>query len=136
MEGGGAWFDGRQACCAPTARLAEATAALANPNSLPTGPGSAFDTLQRKARMVVFDGGCLAYAALARGAVDLCLNGADLDPYDICTLVPVVREAAGVIGAWDGRALDLNYAGPILAAASTPLFQTVAALLDTQPLSR
>jgi histidinol phosphatase-like enzyme (inositol monophosphatase family) len=136
VEGGGAWFDGHPVRCASTVQLAEATAALANPNSLPTGPGSAFDTLRRAARMVVFDSGCLAYAALARGAVDLCLNGADLDPYDICALVPVVREAGGVIGAWDGRTLDLHYAGPILAAASRPLFQTVADLLDMQPVSR
>lgn len=132
VAGGGAWFDGRPARCAATVALAGATVALANPNSLPTGAGGAFDTLRRKARMAVFDGGCLAYAALARGAVDLCLNGADLDPYDICALVPVVREAGGVIGAWDGRPLDLGYAGPILAAAGPALFEEALSLLAAQ----
>ena len=74
----------------------------------------------------------MAYGSLARGQVDLCLNGPDLDPFDICALVPIVREAGGCISGWDGAELTLASSGAIVAAASEALHQRVLGLLGTE----
>ncbi|WP_281061330.1 inositol monophosphatase family protein, partial [Mesorhizobium sp. M1A.F.Ca.IN.020.32.1.1] len=97
-------------------------------------------SLQRKAREIgnsVFvdkhlqgvDGGAPAYGALSRGLIDICLNGDDLDPFDICALCPVVTEAGGVITDWEGKPLSLTSSGAIAASASPALHSTVLDML-------
>lgn len=121
VEGEGATLNGRPIRVSGREALSSASVALANPLSFGADERSAFDRFAAAAAMTSFDGGCLAYGALARGRVDLVLNGPDLEPFDICALVPIVREAGGVVTAWEGRAPTLSYAGPILAASSVAL---------------
>ncbi|MEQ8895577.1 MAG: inositol monophosphatase family protein [Roseovarius sp.] len=120
-EGHGATLNGRAITASGARALSRATVAIANPAAFPEEMREGADTLAEAARMVVYDGGCLAYGALARGQVDLCLNGPDLDAYDICALVPVVTQAGGTITDWEGRALTLASEGAILAAATPGL---------------
>lgn len=76
------------------------------------------------------DTGCLGYASLARGLVGPCLNGPNLQAYDICALVPVVKGADGVITTWDGTGLAMYSCGAILASANRELQDQALALLD------
>ena len=63
--------------------------------------------------------------------MDLCLNGPDLDAFDICALVPVVEGAGGVITDWQGGRLGLRLArGAILASASPALHAQALAKLN------
>ena len=73
----------------------------------------------------MFDGGAAAYGALSRGLVDVCLNGDDLDAYDICALCPVVQEAGGRITDWNGLPLSLASSGAIVASATPDLHSVV-----------
>lgn len=78
-------------------------------------------------RLRVFDGGAAAYGALSRGLIDICLNGVDLDAYDICALRPVVQEAGGTISNWMGHPPSLASGDAILAVlrrTSTQRFWT------------
>lgn len=119
--GHGATLNGTAITASATRALSRATLAIANPASFPEDMREATGAIAQGARLAVYDGGCLAYGALARGQVDLCLNGPDLDPYDICALVPVVTEAGGMITDWDGQPLTLDSQGAILAAATPAL---------------
>ena len=121
VEGAGSTLNGRPVRASNRRGLSQATVAIANPASFPPEDRPAIEAIQDSARMAVFDGGCLAYGALARGQVDICLNGPDLNPHDICALVPIVQEAGGVITGWDGVALTLASEGAILAAATPEL---------------
>nr|WP_233253441.1 inositol monophosphatase family protein [Paracoccus binzhouensis] len=127
-EGRGTRFGTRLVRSSGRRALDEAVVSLANPDSF-TAPDSAagYRRLRTAGRARVFDGGAAAYGALARGLVDLCLNGDDLDACDICALCPVVQEAGGVISDWQGRPLTLRSSGAILASASPELH---AAALD------
>ena len=120
-EGHGATLNGVSISASDTRALSQAVVAVANPASFPEEMREPVDAIAEAARLTVHDGGCLAYGALARGQVDLCLNGPDLDAYDICALVPVVTQAGGVITDWQNRPLTLASAGAILAAASPAL---------------
>ncbi|MEL6794101.1 MAG: inositol monophosphatase family protein [Pseudomonadota bacterium] len=132
VEGRGATLNGRPIRVSGREDLSSASIALANPLSFGPAERGVFDRLAGAVAMASFDGGCLAYGALARGRVDLVSNGPDLEPFDICALVPIVREAGGVLTAWDGRAPDLSYAGPIVAAASAALHREALALIGAE----
>lgn len=128
VEGQGTRFAGRIARCSEHDQLDSAVAALANPDSFQKTSASGFDNLRALGRVRVYDGGSVAYGALARGLIDVCLNGDDLDAYDICALCPVVQEAGGLITDWSGGKLGLNSRGAIVASSSRALH---AKVLDT-----
>lgn len=130
-SGMGTHLNGRRVRCRSGTALSGSTVALANPDSFTDDLRPAYDELRSRAAVKVFDGGCISYMALAAGAVDVCLNGGDLDPFDICALVPVVHEAGGRLAGWDGRTPTIDYAGPIYAAATQPLAEEVQAVIAT-----
>ncbi len=109
--------------------LGEAVISLANPKSFVQSK-QGFKSLAKRGKTIVYDGGSPAYGSLARGLIDVCLNGDDLDAYDICALVPVVTEAGGQITDWQGEPLDLNSSGAIVATANQALHQKVLNTLN------
>jgi len=127
VEGQGTRFAGRSVHCSGQQRLADAVVSLANPDSFNGACMAGYQTLRSSGRVRVFDGGALAYGALSRGLIDVCVNGDDLDAYDICALCPVVQEAGGKISDWAGRPLSVASSGAIVACASAELH---AAVLD------
>ncbi len=77
----------------------------------------------------VYDGGCAAYASLARGYLDICID-ATLDPFDFCALVPVIEGAGGIITDWQGQPLTLSSGKLIVAAGTSTCHQEVLACLQ------
>lgn len=87
---------------------------------------SAFYRLAAAVRMHRFGGDCYAYCMLARGFVDLVVE-AELQPYDIQALIPIVEGAGGVISNWQGESARAG--GQIVAAATPELHRQVLARL-------
>lgn len=73
----------------------------------PPAPAENFYNLMSSTNWNVYGGGCIAYSSLARGAVDICLEGANLSTFDYCAYVPVIQGAGGQITDWRGEALRL-----------------------------
>ena len=130
VAGRGTRFAGRPVRVSDAQELATARLMLGNPDSFPEDHRARAEALHGAVRITSFDGGSPAYAALARGALDLCLNGPDLDAFDICALVPVVEGAGGVITDWQGERLGLSARGAILASASPALHAQALAKLN------
>lgn len=130
-RGRGTGFNGRRVNARAVAAIGEARISLANPDSFQGPARQAFDRLRSSSRLRVFDGGAPAYGALARGLVDVCLNGSDLDAFDICALCPVVTEAGGTISDWAGRPLTLRSCGAIVASASADIHAAVLDILGS-----
>lgn len=124
-QGRGTRFSGRSVKTSGQIDLTEAVISLANPDSFQGASVVRYDALRAVGRLRVFDGGAPAYGALSRGLIDVCLNGDDLDGYDICALCPVVQEAGGTISDWKGRPLSMASKGAIVASASPQLHAAV-----------
>lgn len=124
-KGMGTRFGGRVVHSSGQRDLGAAVVSLANPDSFTGANAAGYDRLRSAGRDRVFDGGAPAYGALSRGLIDVCLNGNDLDAYDICALCPVVQEAGGTISDWRGHPLSLTSRGGIVASASPSLHSTV-----------
>lgn len=77
-----------------------------------------FGQLKNAVRMARFGGDCYAYAMLARGHVDLVVE-AELEPYDIQAMMPIVSGAGGVVSDWRGNSAAAG--GQVVAAATAEL---------------
>ena len=129
VEGKGTTFDGRLVRSSGQRDIGVAIVSLANPDSFTGDSAQGYERLRSSGRLRVFDGGAPAYGALSRGLIDVCLNGDDLDAYDICALCPIVAEAGGVISDWEGQPVSLTSSGAIVASASPELHSVVLGTL-------
>lgn len=88
-----------------------------------------FRRISKIAKRVLFGGDAYGYACLASGWVDLIIE-TDLKLHDYCGLLPIIREAGGVITDWQGGALDGREAAHVVAAATPELHAAAIALLN------
>lgn len=79
---------------------------------------AAFSELSSYTRLTRFSGDCYAYCMLAHGLIDLVVE-ADLKPYDIAALIPVVEGAGGVVTNWRGG--PAHNGGQVIAAGDPVL---------------
>lgn len=107
--------------------LGDAVMMTTSPTMFKSEPETiAFNKLANDVRMQRFGGDCYAYCMLARGFVDLVVE-ADLQPYDIQALIPVVRGAGGVISNWRGDSAIAG--GQVIASATAELHEQALAVL-------
>jgi myo-inositol-1(or 4)-monophosphatase len=74
---------------------------------------TAFQRVEKSARLSRYGGDCYAYCMLAAGHVDLVIE-CQLKPYDIIPLIPIIEGAGGIVTTWDGAPAKLG--GCIVAA--------------------
>lgn len=72
---------------------------------------------------------CYPHAQLAAGHIDVVLDY-DLKPYDYLALSCVITAAGGIVTDWQGRALNLQSSGAVVAAATPELHSRILALLN------
>ena len=119
-------LNGKPVRCRPTRRLGEATLLTSDPlNPAKYQDGAAYDTLQRRARLVRTWGDCYGYLLVATGWADVCVDPI-MNPWDIAALVPVIRGAGGCITDWQGGP---PYPAQSTIASATP--ELHAAVLGT-----
>lgn len=98
-----------------------------NNTSMPDPPGKA--RLNKAVNWSIRDGGCANYVSLARGYLDICIDG-NLDPYDFCALVPVVEGAGGVVTDWQGAPLTMTSGSLIMASATMDCHRAALSVLQ------
>lgn len=129
VEGAGTTLNGMQLRTTNETQLGRVVGCLANPESFPGRYLGRLEAVASRSMWNVHDGGCIGYGALAEGRVGFCLNGPNLDVFDIAALVPVVEGAGGRITDWSGNRLDLNSRGAIMAAANGALHDKLLDIL-------
>ena len=115
-------FNGRPCRTSGCARLGDARVSATTPDLFDADEVVAFDDVSFAARMRTFGGDCYQYAQLASGHIDLVVE-AQLAPFDLLALVPVITGAGGVITGWEGEPLTARSDGHILAAATRELHE-------------
>jgi inositol-phosphate phosphatase / L-galactose 1-phosphate phosphatase / histidinol-phosphatase len=113
----------------PCASLAAATLFSTAPEIMFKGADArGFARLRDTVKLARNGADCYAYAQLASGFIDLVVEGG-LKPYDYCALVPVIEGAGGIITDWQGRILDLNSDGRVVAAGDAGIAAAARATL-------
>lgn len=134
VTGQGTLFNGRPVRCASPERLSDIVACISDPDAFDARTTPGMQAIRGRTRWNVFDGGCLGVASLARGLVGLCLNGPNLEAFDIVALVPVVEAAGGRISNWQGGKLTIESEGEIVASAGPRLHDRALEVLSATSL--
>ena len=113
------------------ARLEDASLFCTEPEMFAPGyERNGFDALSARVVHTRYGGDCYAYSMLAMGFVDLVVE-ADLKPWDIQALVPIVAGAGGTITDWEGGPAGKD--GRVVAAGDAALHAEVLAVLRGAP---
>ncbi len=103
----------------PCSALSEAFLASTSPDLFTAkDEQQRFAALSGRVRLRRFGGDCYNYCLLAAGHIDLVVE-AELKPYDILPLMPIIERAGGIVTTWDGG--DARAGGCILAAGDRRL---------------
>jgi len=92
-----------------------------------------FEKLSRKVKSTRLGGDCYSYCLLADGLVDIVVESG-LKPWDIRALVPIIKNAGGIINTWESK--EVASGGRIIAAANKGLFKKSQKVLKTKKPSR
>jgi histidinol phosphatase-like enzyme (inositol monophosphatase family) len=130
----GAWQRGPRGTAALSVSevtdLSQAILHITSPESCPEELRGAFDALRGKVRMTRYGGECYAFAMLAAGLIDLCLEPS-LQPYDIVAIIPIVEKAGGVVTCLDGGRAENG--GAVLVSATPALHERALQVLNSRP---
>ncbi|MBS0538291.1 MAG: histidinol-phosphatase [Proteobacteria bacterium] len=132
------WFgvDGQRSTFNGQPIATRACTALANAYMYSTAPEmfktpgvtQRHEILAKQVKNFRWGGDCYSYGLLASGHVDLVVeNGLKL--YDFAALVPVIRNAGGLITDWQGQPLDMHSPGAVLAAGDKTLHRAALDVL-------
>lgn len=86
----------------------------------------AFNSLRSSVRLTRYSGDSYHYCLVAAGTIDLVVESS-LQPYDIQALMPIIREAGGVVSDWAGG--DPQWGGHVIAAATPELHAAALEIL-------
>jgi myo-inositol-1(or 4)-monophosphatase len=129
-DGGAATFRGtngqRHLSVRRCTSLADATLFATTPQMFRGTDRAAFDRVEQQVRLSRYGGDCYAYCMLATGHIDLVIE-AELKPYDIAALIPIVTGAGGVVTTWDGA--PAQNGGRIIAAGDPRVHEAALKLL-------
>ncbi len=109
--------------------LAEAIAATTSPAAFSPAAFAQFERVIPVVRDVVWGGDCYNYGLVASGHIDLVIESG-LKLYDLAALVPVIEGAGGRMCDWQGRSLNAESDGNVVALGDSSLAQGVLTLLN------
>lgn len=107
-------------------KLGDARLFTTTPSLFEGKMAKAYAELESRVRLPRYGCDCYAYCMLAGGHVDLVVE-TGLKIYDIAALIPIVRNAGGVITNFEGNEPDDS--GNIIAAATPQLHQATVEIM-------
>lgn len=123
----GAFLGARRLATRACPKLGDAMLCCTEPEMFEAGEEqAAFKRLARQVALRRFGTDCYAYAMLAHGFVDLVVE-ANLAPWDIQALIPIVERAGGVVTNWEGGPAPSG--GRVVAAGDAALHRQVLEIL-------
>ncbi len=120
-------LNGRPVRMRPCAELATATLLTSDPlNPAKYQNGPAYDALANRVRLTRTWGDAYGYLLLATGRADIMCDPI-MNPWDLLSLIPIIRGAGGIITDWQGND---PVAGSSIVAAGPELHASVIAALN------
>jgi len=100
--------------------LSEAMLATTGPEYFKKDELEYFNKIASKMSHVLYGGDSYNYGCLASGNVDIVIES-NLKRHDFLALAPIIKAAGGSITTWDGKEIDINSDGTVLAVGDPSL---------------
>lgn len=91
---------------------------------------NAFERVRSRVRLTAFGGDAYAFGLLAAGHIDVIME-AELQFYDVAALIPVIEGAGGVISDWQGKPLNREFNGQVLASANAEVHNKILKIINS-----
>lgn len=122
-------FNGRPCRTRPCPDLGHALLSCTSPQMFASvGERAAFERVLGRVRQAIWGGDAYSSGLVAAGFLDLVVE-ADLEPYDVLPLVPVIEGAGGRVSDWAGRPPGLGSDQRMIAAGDPRVHEQALALL-------
>lgn len=124
-------FNGAVCRTRPCSTLKNAIVNL-GPQAFPFGNAVSLDAYRRVAKAALTTtvaGDCYTYGLIASGHIDLCIEH-DLKLYDFAALVPIIEGAGGCVTDWQGKKLNRESDGHVLAVGDIRLLEETVNLIE------
>lgn len=128
-HGRGTTLNGVAAQTRRCSQLAAAHIGTTSPAAFPASDYARFLKASAAAGDTLWGGDCHNYGLTASGHLDAVIESG-LKLYDFAALIPVVEGAGGRMTDWQGRPLDAQSPGDVIAAGDARLIEQIAALLN------
>ncbi len=92
-----------------------------------------FEQVRRLCQYSVYGGDCYSYGLLANGFVDVVIE-TGLKPYDFCALAPIIEGARGIITDWEGKRLNFESDGKVIASGDIRTHAQILELIKSKNL--
>ena len=99
----------------PCPGLNKAVLASTSPEMFEGGNEAAFERVRKAVKLTQYGGDCFSYGLLASGFTDVVIE-AGLGTYDYMALAAVINGAGGVITDWEGKTLEVESDGRVVAS--------------------
>jgi len=127
--GGPTLFNGRACRTRPCPDLSSALLSCTSPQMFESAAErAAFERVLGRVRQAIWGGDAYASGLVASGFLDLVVE-ADLEPYDVLPLVPVIEGAGGRLTDWEGRSPGLGADQRMVVAGDPRLHERAIAAL-------
>ena len=126
--GGNSTLNGKEIHVRSCPDLARATISTTSPHLFNDVDKAKFEEIRKSARYAIYGHDCYAYGQVACGFVDVVME-TGLKPHDFCALAPVVKNAGGMMTDWQGRELNLNSDGRVIACGDKKLHAKLVEML-------
>lgn len=130
IDGDGTRYNGGRVRTSECPRLSEALVCTTSTEHYEGEDAAAFRRIVNGSRWIVYGGNCYAFARIACGNVDVAIE-ARVAVHDYVALVPVIRNAGGIMTGWQGEPLTIERAsgGRILASGDRRVHEAAMAVL-------
>lgn len=122
-------FNGDPARTRNCALLSDAIQATTSPAAFSREHLARFERLIPMTRDTLYGGDCYNYGLVAIGQIDLVIESG-LKLHDFAALVPVIEGAGGAMRDWQGRPLDAESEGSVIACGNPALIPQIVEHLN------
>jgi len=124
-------FNGSPVCVRQCPDIAEAIIETSSPEYFKGSDRNAYEHLVGATKWAVYGGSCYAYGLLSSGFIDIGFE-AEHDPFDYCALVPIVKNAGGVITDWQDSPLTIRSGTRFIAAGDKRVHAEAIRILNVE----
>jgi histidinol phosphatase-like enzyme (inositol monophosphatase family) len=128
VQGHGCTFNGKKTKVRACGSLSNATIATTAPNYFTPEGLQKFNHLTEKVKHTIYGGDCYMYAQVASGWLDMAVDSC-LKPHDFLPLIPIIKEAGGIITDWHGNELNEKSNGDVIASGDKKAHAEALAIL-------
>jgi len=118
IKNNGCTLNGKKIQVRNCKNLSEAIMATTGPNYFKEKGLQKFNRLTECVKHTIYGGDCYIFALVASGYLDLAIDSC-LKPHDFMPLIPIIKEAGGIITDWKGKELNERSNGNIVVAGSS-----------------